>query len=684
MSVIWYSDENSYDGNTMFCISDDYTCSDMEYIDNPIVVGQLASRANNGYESVNTISSDFGYEIVNSEYKDGRYALYIVETLNWSQYSMKYGLTQDGNIDGASPIYQDFKRYIGDTAEQSLQGVGLTNYTDGYYNINIATNIPIFENYNDYVTFIRTGNGIDKAINYKASDVEPPTDEILLYSYGVLQTWDNTGLIYENDSSSVAFHKGIRGKLKSGSISLYPINGIDDASLKYGIKMSNDISWLYLEEVDGHSYTWVERENVTIDFLYRNRINELGTFHASKIALDTNAEYNAKIPIFADEQTAQDYIDGNADITDAINWSTISGNYPIANGTGTGDTQTDFGQVYAKNFFSQCYLCGATAIQEIANALFDTDATGITHFWDKIKEGVEMYGNDPMQSVQGLTYFPVNLTSLFTNYQSQQYVYFGGYKLDLSVSVNRLIFPDGYKTLGTFTLKKTFKNWRDYEPYSKAYIFLPYVGTYQLDLARYYDKTTEVRYYIDVRTGGCVACLIADGVLTDYYNGQMGVQMPITLTDKSSYANAQIETLLGGLRHEGSVLQGAGQTGSVGGSAGMYVAVAQATAGTMLNASMSTYKLTENNLNNYNKTKGGSSSMLNEYLPQYVTLMLEIQQDDPTENHGMLLGKPTNASGTVGSFSGFLQVDSVNLQCGIATPNEKKEILSALLNGIFI
>ena len=76
--------------------------------------------------------------------------------------------------------------------------------------------------------------------------------------------------------------------------------------------------------------------------------------------------------------------------------------------------------------------------------------------------------------------------------------------------------------------------------------------------------------------------------------------------------------------------------------------------------------------------------MLNEYLPQYAYLIFEIQQDDPTANHDLLLGTPSNESGNISAFSGFLQVESVNLQCGIATPNEKKEILSALMNGIFI
>ena len=666
----------------------------------------------------NVYVSDSYYCTTDEEYKTNLQQ--VCDGASWSAYwggtkRVSYTLLKDPNVYGRCALYLDKSDTTVGTVWNYLYGTAyfhrvqiwnydgqdhpdgesdITAYPDAFaysdvrgqtYNLSITTNIPIFDNSNDALSYLNANTQADaltalqRAINYKDPTIEPDSDEKFINNYGVLQKWTVNGK--EEVHSTSLIYRTFRMKVTAGKISFYKIEGIDNGALKMGIKYSDDFNAISIgySEDGGNTYTFVD--SLPYDFIYRTRENELGEFYACPVdatKLDTN------IPLFEDETTADGYNDGTVDITDALNWGTVSQYTTITNGTGTEDEETEFGQVYAKNFFSQVYLCGATAIQEIANALFDTDATGITHFWEKIKEGVEMYGNDPMQSVQGLTYFPVNLTSLFTNYSSQQYVYFGGYKLDLSVAVNRLIFPDGYKTIGTFVLKKTFKNWRDYEPYSKVYIYLPYVGTYQLDLARYYDKTTEIRYYIDVRTGGCVACLIADGVLLDYYNGQMGVQMPITLTDKSSYANAQIETLLGGLKHEGSVLQGAGQTGSAGGSAGAYVAVAQGTAGTMLNASITTYKLTENNLNNYNKTKGGSSSMLNEYLPQYATLIFEIQQDDPTANHDMLLGMPTNESGTVGSFSGFLQVDSVNLQCGIATPNEKKEILSALLNGIFI
>ena len=97
------------------------------------------------------------------------------------------------------------------------------------------------------------------------------------------------------------------------------------------------------------------------------------------------------------------------------------------------------------------------------------------------------------------------------------------------------------------------------------------------------------------------------------------------------------------------------------------------------------YGLTQKNINNFNKTIGsGATSMLNEYLPQEVCFMFEIQEADETPNERMLQGYPSNSSGTIGSFSGYLEVDTVNLVCADATANEKAQIVSMLKSGVYI
>lgn len=445
---------------------------------------------------------------------------------------------------------------------------------------------------------------------------------------------------------------------------------------------------------------------------------------------------STNIPIFNSRADAQSYISGNKDITDAENWDRISGDNAykniIDNLTELPEQQTEFGEVYVRNIFSQLYLCNTAALYEISNNLFDYDVTTLSGIWEDIKKGLEMYGSNPMECVQGLRFYPFDLTSIFSDVQSQNYVYFGAYQLQLqSSSVYKIIYANGYKDLGSVSIKRTFNDWRDFEPYTKLSIYLPYVGRYQLDLNKYYGKTINIRYYLDIRTGACCACLIANGVLLDWFDGLIGTEMPITLTDYSSYAQNQINIIMRnagiGVAGEGAVgalgvkgvnaamnysageqgaafantyaAQGggnaafsaaqsasaaAGKTGAVGvaGSMGLMAAgmgvvalgVAEKTAFDMMRTGTAAYT----------KGRPGSSAMINQFLPQYPTFMFEVMEIDESPYLNELYGRPSNASGTIGSFSGYLEAEDVMLICPIATDNERQEIIDLVKSGIYI
>ena len=76
--------------------------------------------------------------------------------------------------------------------------------------------------------------------------------------------------------------------------------------------------------------------------------------------------------------------------------------------------------------------------------------------------------------------------------------------------------------------------------------------------------------------------------------------------------------------------------------------------------------------------------MINEYLPQYVEFIFEIQEDCAPSNYGEMFGYPSMISGSVGSFTGFLKCQSVKLTCNDATEAERNEIKQLLMSGIYI
>ena len=510
----------------------------------------------------------------------------------------------------------------------------------------METNIPIFETDALAKNYIKYGTNIRDAINYYYEHTDE-SEDFEVDNVWTSGTWSDAGL----SNRGTINYRQLRGKMMSDAhLAFYPIAGVDNGALKYGIEKSGTFEALQYSDDGG--VIWHDTQTWPYAYFFRPHENEKGTFNFG-------LSFFSKIPIFEDQETAQKYIneDPSVSIEDAINWPQISGKYPPVNNTGSALPESIFGEVKLKGFFSQQYICDSNCLSAIADDLFDTSATGM---WEDFKKGMEAWGASPIEAVMGLSFWPFSVSDFIGagNYAPAQYIWFGGYGWATTGhgTCNQIIYANGHKDIGTVRIVPGFNSWRDFEPYTKLYVSIPYCGTYQLDLARYLGKDVKVRYYIDTRTNGCICCLIADGYLMDYFNGQMGVTMPITLTDYSAYMNAQMQVLLqGGGQAASSFGNAAGTIGSLAplGNAGMLAGGAvqagvSALSGAVIGAK-TVYGLSQNNINNFNKTKGGSSSMLNCYLPQTVDFIFEIQESCEPANYDQMFGSPSMTAGIIGS-----------------------------------
>ena len=545
-----------------------------------------------------------------------------------------------------------------------------------YSNVSGTTRMPSITAGYDYTKVLNVG-----------PQVVPVLTEYFYKGWAYEYTVDEFGTATR--TSNPPIYRGFKVKTQS-RCSLYEIAGIDNGVLKMGMNLQ-DVEIAYYSTDGGD--TWQNMAgsptSLPFDYVYRNWKNEIGTFYCYSV---NDADIDTNMFIFETEEESDEYNDGGTNEKDATNYNIVSTGQEPKNNTGEEDTQTTFGVVGVRSIFSQQYILNTSALSEVANALFDITQGGITGIFEDIKKGCEMYGDSVVDDIENLSFYPVNLNTVFANnISSQNYIYFGGYKFDMTNSVNKIVYPNGYYDFGSFTLETTFgDNIRSYEPYTKLYCYLAYIGWVQLDMKKYLHKTVNIRYYIDTRTGGCVACLIANGILIDYFNGQIGVSMPIKATDFNAYANAQIQTLLGfgkGIAGQGQNVANVGhQMSSAGASMGELAVggVAVAGVGASIQGTKTLYGLTQNNINNFNHTIGGSSSMLNMFLPQECMFMFEVQEAMPTEYERELVGLPSNASGSVGSFTGYLECEQVNLVCSGATAKEQAEIIRYLYNGVYI
>lgn len=577
----------------------------------------------------------------------------------------------------------------------------------------ISTNIPIFETTAQMNEYLRTGAGITQAINYHIPVIEEGQDFIInnVWTHG---TWYEDGHF---GGPQGQFFRQVRGRmLEGGRLCFYRKDGIVDGKLQYGVmSMANYQNLEYSE--DGGT-TWISSTTFPYTFFYREHDNEVGTF-------DFGLTFYSQLPIWKDQNDATDYIQGNKDISEAENWDQIAPNYPPGSNIGDmRETETEFGEVYTRAMFSQLYLCDVGNLYEISNALFDYDVTTLSGIWDDIKKGLEMYGTDPMQVVQGLRYYPFDLSQYFTQTSDLNYIYFGAYQLQLqNGNVKKLTYPNGYIDLGTTKINRWYNDWRDFEPYTKLSVYLPYVGMFPLDAKKYYGKQVKIRYFIDLRTGACTACLIANKVLVDYFDGIIGTEMPITLTDYSSYAQSQLNIIM---RNAGLGIAAEGVTGNIAekgikaaisynANANAAQAAAQATpltsslaaqtqaqysglaiggaavgAGALLGTvavgtGMKTaFDMMRTGTAAHTKTRPASSAMINQYLPQYPFFRTEIMEIDESAWLNDLYGRPSNKSDYLYNFSGYLECEDVSLICPIATDNERQEIIDLLKTGIYL
>lgn len=578
-----------------------------------------------------------------------------------------------------------------DAFDSSTMQNAISNAITNYFsNGNVDALLTVLGQYEDYVILA----------NYDTSiKTEPEGNTFTIYNTGQRGTW-KVGDVVEDVSSP--FYRWARVKLATtsgvdGRLAFYKA-GLEDGIIK--LKPVSVASVVYCEYSTDGGANWQESDTFPFQYIYGERTNELGTFlYATRSGLGGASG----VPVFEDETTALGWVnhDNDVDITDAINYEDVATRYKYTNKTGDNETSTTMGTASGfRSHFTQKYLLDRGDVSIIANALFDTTTT----IFDDIKKGLEMFGERIIDSICSLTYYPIDLTTIFTQLQNQSYIFFGGYQFQPeNLNVNKLVGYSGYIDLGSFTIEPTFPNIEDarnYAPFCRVSIYLPYCGTFELDYNKYVNKTIRVRYYIDVNTGGCLVCLFdsaTDGRLLDYMNGQIGSQIPITITDYAGYASAELRNI-SNLAGVGANLVGGG-VGVHSGVQSMQNATSQRAveraggeigkgilqvAQTPVDFAKAMYDLSTTSINQFNSTKGSSGALGNQYLPQYVYLIFAYVRTEETPNLLQLEGKPSNKSGTVGSFSGYLEVDSVQLQCSGATENEKRSIINMLNSGIII
>lgn len=228
---------------------------------------------------------------------------------------------------------------------------------------------------------------------------------------------------------------------------------------------------------------------------------------------------------------------------------------------------------------------------------------------------------------------------------------------------------------GSIVVPEFYQNYLDYAPYTKAHVYLPFVGIVELDPDDIVGHAINIKYHVDSYNGSCIAQITV--AKSDYSNtvyqfsGNCAVELPLAGGSQASIRAGMIMAAASGLT---SVVGGIASVaaGSAGGAVGSIVSGAGSVAGHLVSQKSSVQ---------HSGSFGASFGAMGIKKP-YIIIRRPIQKE--VTNYNVEYGFPAHKKVTIGACTGYLRVLEVHVKSPTATDEEKRAIEEALKNGIFV
>lgn len=250
---------------------------------------------------------------------------------------------------------------------------------------------------------------------------------------------------------------------------------------------------------------------------------------------------------------------------------------------------------------------------------------------------------------------------------------------------------------GTIGIPEYYGNYLDYSPYSKAHVYLPFIGIVELNVDDIVGHAVNITYRIDEYNGACIAMITVakvtevNGEQVKYSNtmyqfsGNCSVELPLAGGTQAAIKAGMMQadayqtaanisagaSLVGGV---GSLLLGSigGAISGVGQAASNY-AYGQANALSNMLSGKSTVQKSG--------SFGASHGALGIKTPFIVvTRPKQIQ----VPNYNELYGYPAHKMVYVGDCTGFLRCREVHVVSATANDEEKSMIENLLKTGVYV
>jgi hypothetical protein len=249
------------------------------------------------------------------------------------------------------------------------------------------------------------------------------------------------------------------------------------------------------------------------------------------------------------------------------------------------------------------------------------------------------------------------------------------------------------------TLYPIYDDFRDYEPYTKCSISIPFCGNVEIPCAYAYRYDIKISLLVDLITGACTAFVICNDDVIETTSGNCAIDLPLSglqsATLDSQYNSLKQQSISNGISNGlgivgGLVAIGVGiATGGVTAIAGGALAVAGSALKGAANEQAIDYEV--NHMQAPFKTISTASGNISQAYDMRCKMLMKrpVMGDYDNDVYGKTIGFACLKNGKVRDFTGLTQgdirVDDVVNNSGMSpTDTEKQMIYNAFATGVIL
>lgn len=266
---------------------------------------------------------------------------------------------------------------------------------------------------------------------------------------------------------------------------------------------------------------------------------------------------------------------------------------------------------------------------------------------------------------------------LSTNIADSKTVHFGG--VDSTVAMPYLEYQFIYASGGSLNVPQQCNNFLDYSPYTKAKIYIPYCGEYDLPIDLVTAGTMYLDYMIDLLSGAVTAQLSITRDRHGLFNTNMNIENAVNdLFMMSFQGNIYTQIPIGSVDNRGLVSSLLGIASATG------TTIATSNPLPLMGAVANTATTSKETI-----TKSGSISSCYGYIaPTYAQIILQRPIQNKPDEFSLYRGYPSNVLDKLGKFHEFTTVDmdtfwTDNFSKPI-TNEETRELKQILNDGFYL